>query len=156
MHEVHFLQVFVSGVGFLSDAYVLFVINLVKNVLDDLYKDEMFDNAQSLVGTAALAGAVLGQLVFGGLADRLGRRVIFVCTISFVCLGSVGSALSFAGAGVNIFAQLIVWQVRPQRCPPLTPLMLHPLTHPHTPPVCTVHPWRGHRRRVPPVCHCDV
>jgi PHS family inorganic phosphate transporter-like MFS transporter len=105
-------QVFVSGVGFLSDAYVLFVINLVKNVLNDLYPDELFPDALSFVGTAALAGAVLGQLVFGGLADRLGRRVIFVCTISFVCLGSIGSSLCFAGGSVNIFSQLIVWQVR--------------------------------------------
>ncbi len=126
-----------SGVGFLSDAYVLFVINLVKNVLDDLYKDEMFENAQSLVGTAALAGAVLGQLVFGGLADRLGRRVIFVCTISFVCLGSIGSALSFAGAHVNIFAQLIVWQVRTPLPAAARPQCAPPLHAQHPFPLCS-------------------
>jgi MFS family permease len=35
---------------------------------------------------------VLGQLTFGALADQLGRKTIFVVTISLVIIGALGSA----------------------------------------------------------------
>lgn len=50
-------------------------------------------NAMNYIKTAALVGAILGQLIFGALADKLGRRVIFICTISMVIIGAIGSAL---------------------------------------------------------------
>jgi MFS transporter, PHS family, inorganic phosphate transporter len=45
------------------------------------------------IKTAALIGAVIGQLVFGALADKLGRRLIFVCTISMVIIGALASCV---------------------------------------------------------------
>lgn len=63
------------------------------------------------IKTAALVGAVLGQLVFGALADKLGRRVIFVCTISMVILGAVGSALVQGGReDGGIYVQLTIFR----------------------------------------------
>lgn len=107
-------QILISGVGFFSDAYVLFVINLVKNVLGLLYPIDDKSQETSLtsaVASAALAGAVVGQLVFGALADKLGRRLIFVATISFVCLGSLGSATCVAHPDhASLYIQLTCWQ----------------------------------------------
>jgi MFS family permease len=90
----------VSGVGFMSDAYDLFVINLVKNVLFAVYPlaAKSADNKvqqtalAAAVTTAALVGAIFGQLAFGFFADRLGRRTIFILTISLVIVGALGSA----------------------------------------------------------------
>jgi MFS family permease len=49
----------------------------------------------SLIKTCALIGAVLGQLGFGAFADVLGRRVIFIATLSLTTVGCLLSAFSF-------------------------------------------------------------
>ena len=118
----------VSGVGFMSDAYDLFVINLVKNVLFDVYPlaaSKADNKAQqtalaAAVTTAALVGAIFGQLVFGFFADRLGRRTIFIATISLVIVGALGSATCSApsvapgadpyAANASVFWQLVFWR----------------------------------------------
>ena len=92
----------------MSDAYDLFVINIVKNVLASIYPQSVDDTAG--LGTAALVGAVFGQLIFGSLADKLGRRVIFVTTISLVIIGAFGSALAFDTPSSSIYSQLFFWR----------------------------------------------
>jgi PHS family inorganic phosphate transporter-like MFS transporter len=52
---------------------------------------------------------VLGQLVFGALADKLGRRVMFISTISCVIVGALGSASPVASSSVPIYTQLCIW-----------------------------------------------
>ncbi|KAL6077107.1 Sugar transporter [Balamuthia mandrillaris] len=72
----------VSGVGFFSDAYDLFVINLVLVLLSTLY--ELTPSNKSLISSAVLVGALCGQLLFGFLADKIGRKKGFVITLSLV------------------------------------------------------------------------
>lgn len=63
----------------------------------------------SAISTAALVGAVFGQIVFGALADRLGRRVIFISTITLVIVGSLGAATSTESSSVSVYTQLCIW-----------------------------------------------
>jgi PHS family inorganic phosphate transporter-like MFS transporter len=112
----------------MSDAYDLFVINLVKNVLFQVYplaKDAAQNKAldtslAAAITTAALVGAIFGQLTFGFFADYLGRRVIFITTISLVILGSLGSATCSApssppstdySGNVSVYYQLVFWRL---------------------------------------------
>jgi MFS transporter, PHS family, inorganic phosphate transporter len=114
----------------MSDAYDLFVINLVKNVLFKVYplaadsaQNKALDTSlAAAITTAALVGAIFGQLTFGIFADYLGRRVIFITTISLVILGSLGSATSSAPHGAysnptdysgnaSVFYQLVFWRL---------------------------------------------
>ena len=110
--QPQWLKTFVSGAGFMSDAYDLFVIDVVKNVMSQLYPQST--GQASAVSTAALVGAVMGQLVFGALADRLGRRVIFMVTLVLVVFGALGSTTSGAqsalGASFGVYEQLAVWR----------------------------------------------
>jgi MFS transporter, PHS family, inorganic phosphate transporter len=63
----------------------------------------------SAISSAALAGAIIGQLTFGSLADRLGRRTIFVTTIAIVIIGALGSATVVQSDTINIYTQLTLW-----------------------------------------------
>ncbi len=63
----------------------------------------------SAISSAALAGAIIGQLVFGSLADRLGRRLIFISTISIVIVGAIGSATVMESEYISIYTQLSLW-----------------------------------------------
>eukprot|EP01133_Synstelium_polycarpum_P007642 gene7642-8943_t len=103
-------KVLVAGTGFLCDAYDLFVINLVLVILKTLYHESA--TSASIVSTAALWGAVVGQLVFGFLADRIGRRIGFIITLSFIIFGAFASMLSFniTSNGFNIFIMLAIWR----------------------------------------------
>jgi len=82
---------------------------------DDPYLEETGDSKsemahkKTLVSVAALVGAVLGQLIFGTLADRIGRRVIFVVTISCVVVGAALSSSVVPNAHFSPFYQLAIW-----------------------------------------------
>lgn len=83
---------------------------------DDPYLGENDSSAsdlahkKTLVSVAALVGAVLGQLIFGVLADRIGRRVIFVVTISCVIVGAGLSSSVVPSEHFSPFYQLALWQ----------------------------------------------
>lgn len=79
----------------------------VKNVMNSLYPQSKAQT--SAISTAALVGAVFGQIVFGALADRLGRRVIFISTITLVIVGSLGAATSTESSSVSVYTQLCIW-----------------------------------------------
>jgi len=88
-------KVLVAGSGFLADAYALYIMGLVQSVIFQQYpaasKDEE-KKLKSLITTAALIGAVIGQVFFGFLADRLGRKRVFVCTGSLIVVAAILSA----------------------------------------------------------------
>mmetsp|Transcript_5238 Transcript_5238/g.12617 ORF Transcript_5238/g.12617 Transcript_5238/m.12617 type:complete len:459 (-) Transcript_5238:262-1638(-) len=87
-------RVAIAGTGFLADAYDLYIIGQVQTVLFSEYPVDENDQEhfKSLLSSAALVGAIFGQLIFGSLADWLGRKVIFVVTGSTIVLGSILSA----------------------------------------------------------------
>mmetsp|Transcript_116277 Transcript_116277/g.335875 ORF Transcript_116277/g.335875 Transcript_116277/m.335875 type:complete len:496 (-) Transcript_116277:278-1765(-) len=114
-------RVAVASSGFLADGYDLYVVGGVEHILTeqfscdhssrpDCLEASLMQAYKSSSSSAALFGAVLGQLVFGALADRLGRRVIFIATGSLIVLGSVLSACvqEFGGGPGVLMAQLVV------------------------------------------------
>ncbi len=52
------------------------------------YVYDQSSNDQSMISTAALVGAMIGQLSFGFLADMIGRRLCFITTISLIVIGN--------------------------------------------------------------------
>ena len=66
----------VAGVGFFTDAYDIFAINIASTMLGYVYgKNQALSNNQSLgVKVATPIGTLFGQLIFGWLADLVGRK----------------------------------------------------------------------------------
>ena len=105
----HSLSTLLAGFGLLVDLYDFSIINLAKPLLEDGY-GEMNKYEKGALTSAALLGAVLGQLVFGALADILGRRTIFIATALIVTIASIGSATVVNTASVSIYTQLTIWR----------------------------------------------
>lgn len=68
-----------SGAGFFTDAYDLFAINLCADMIGQVYSaNGQLTPAQALgLKIAAPVGNMVGQVVFGWLADRYGRNKIY-------------------------------------------------------------------------------
>lgn len=91
-------RVLLAGAGFLSDAYDLFVINMVIRLLRDDHPqfaaEGTISGYEAMIASAALVGAVVGQLCAGHLADIMGRKAIFVITAVLIIFGNLGAASS--------------------------------------------------------------
>jgi len=81
-----------TGVGLLTDKYMLGVTNFV-----DKLSDMQSSNSETeFVKAAMYGGAVLGMMVMGPLSDYVGRRVCLIACSAITLLGALGSVLSFS------------------------------------------------------------
>ncbi|NNN03620.1 MAG: MFS transporter [Acidimicrobiaceae bacterium] len=92
----HRRAVVVSGMGFFTDAYDLFVISTVATLVKSQW--HLSTTETSWVTGAAILGAVLGAFVFGRLADIFGRKTVYVTVASVMIVGALGSALAPSAA----------------------------------------------------------
>ena len=88
----HRRAVLVSGMGFFTDAYDLFVIATVAALVKTEW--HLGTTGTSWVTGSAILGAFVGAFVFGRIADHLGRKRVYVLVAAIMILGAVGSALA--------------------------------------------------------------
>jgi MFS family permease len=80
------------GIGWLLDAFEVNVIGNVLGILKKLW--QVTDVQASALVTVWLIGIMIGALLFGYLADRFGRRKLFILTLLLYSGFTVISALS--------------------------------------------------------------
>jgi len=83
---------FISGMGFFTDAYDLFIIGVVMTMLKPLWHVGKLE--EGLVESTALLAAAIGALLFGRVADMLGRKRIYGVEVLVLAAGAIGSAFS--------------------------------------------------------------
>ncbi|KAJ0234726.1 inorganic phosphate transporter 1-6 [Hirschfeldia incana] len=98
----HFTTVIISGMGFFTDSYDLFVISLITKLLGRIYYQKpgssspgsLPDGISATVSGVAFAGTFLGQIFFGCLGDKLGRKRVYGLTLVIMTICSICSGLS--------------------------------------------------------------
>jgi len=102
----------VAGVGFFTDAYDLFAINIASLMLGYVYgKGGKLSVNQDLgVKVAAPVGTLVGQLLFGWLADVVGRKKMYGVELMIIITATFAQALSGQGPAVSIIGVLVVWR----------------------------------------------
>ena len=88
----HLKALLTSGMGFFTDAYDLFIIGVVLAILTPLWHLNALEI--SLLGSTSLIAAALGSIIFGRLADYVGRRSIYGFTLIVLAAGAIVSALA--------------------------------------------------------------
>jgi PHS family inorganic phosphate transporter-like MFS transporter len=88
----HWKAMITSGMGFFTDAYDLFIIGVALAILTPLW--HLSSLQLSLLGSVSLIAAALGSLVFGRLADAIGRHSIYGLTLIVLAAGALASALA--------------------------------------------------------------
>jgi PHS family inorganic phosphate transporter-like MFS transporter len=84
--------VLISGMGFFTDAYDLFIIGVVLKLLKSEWHIGSLETA--IVGATALVSAAIGSLVFGRIADVFGRKYIYGFEVLVLGAGAIASAFS--------------------------------------------------------------
>ncbi|KAI0775042.1 phosphate transporter [Trametes elegans] len=102
----------VAGVGFFTDAYDIFAINIASTMLGYVYgKGQKLNSNQDLgVKVATPVGTLVGQLLFGWLADVVGRKRMYGVELMLIIVATFGQALSGQGHAVGIIGVLVVWR----------------------------------------------
>jgi MFS transporter, PHS family, inorganic phosphate transporter len=88
----HLRAVLVSGMGFFTDAYDLFVIGIAATLIKQQW--QLSSSKLALLNAVMLGAAVLGALVFGRVADLVGRKRVYWLVAVIMVVGALGSALS--------------------------------------------------------------
>ena len=90
--SLHWKIMFISGMGFFTDAYDLFIIGVVMTMLKSLWKVGKIE--EGLVESTALLASALGALLFGRVADMLGRKRIYGVEVLVLAAGAIGCAFA--------------------------------------------------------------
>ena len=90
---LHWKIMLISGMGFFTDAYDLFIIGVVMAMLKPMW--HVGKTEEALVESTALLASALGALLFGRVADMLGRKRIYGVEVLVLAAGALGCA--FAG-----------------------------------------------------------
>jgi PHS family inorganic phosphate transporter-like MFS transporter len=113
----HVKAILVSGVGFLADQYDLQSINILTTIIGYVYypgTNTIPTIPSSLLSAAATVGAIAGQLIFGVLADRYGRKRMYGIELMIIIVGTIGASLaSNTASGVSVVAILCFWRLLP-------------------------------------------
>ena len=88
----HRRAVLISGMGFFTDAYDLFVIGIVAALLKTQWN--LSTTETSWVTGAAILGAFFGAFIFGRIADILGRKTVYTAVAAIMIVGAISSAFS--------------------------------------------------------------
>uniref|UniRef100_A0A453MCU5 H(+)/Pi cotransporter n=1 Tax=Aegilops tauschii subsp. strangulata TaxID=200361 RepID=A0A453MCU5_AEGTS len=110
----HFTAIVVAGMGFFTDAYDLFCISLVTKLLGRIYYTDLSKpdpgtlppGVAAAVNGVAFCGTLAGQLFFGWLGDKMGRKSVYGMTLILMVICSIGSGLSFAHTPKSVMATL--------------------------------------------------
>nr|APY24034.1 phosphate transporter gene Pht1 [Cunninghamia lanceolata] len=110
----HFTAIIIAGMGFFTDAYDLFCISTVTRLLGRIYYYEegnskpgsLPPNVSAAVNGVALCGTLAGQLFFGWLGDKMGRKKVYGMTLMLMVICSIASGLSFGSTAKSVMTTL--------------------------------------------------
>jgi MFS family permease len=90
----HWLVVVALGVTWALDGLEVTIVGALGSVLAEPGTLGLSPAQVGLAGTAYIAGAIIGSLLFGHLTDRYGRKRLFLITLSLYGLATCATALS--------------------------------------------------------------
>ena len=119
----HFTAIIIAGMGFFTDAYDLFCISLVTKLLGRIYyhvdgaakPGSLPPNVSAAVNGVAFVGTLSGQLFFGWLGDKMGRKKVYGMTLALMVIASIASGLSFGHDAKTVMTTLCffrIWEAR--------------------------------------------
>ncbi|XP_059636859.1 probable inorganic phosphate transporter 1-9 [Cornus florida] len=111
----HFKAIIVAGMGLFTDAYDLFCIIPIMKLIGRVYYEDVdvvsnrYQVPAVVISTmlaVALLGTVIGQLVFGRLGDRIGRKRVYGLALMLMVMSSIGCGFSIGRSKTCVLLSL--------------------------------------------------
>lgn len=99
----HWLVVTALGVTWILDGLEVTMVGSLSGAIAKAPSMRLSSADVGALGSAYVAGAVLGALFFGWLTDRLGRKKLFTITLLVYLLATVASGFSWNFASLLVF-----------------------------------------------------
>ena len=99
----HWLVVTALGVTWILDGLEVTVVGSLSGAIAASPEMHLSSTDVGALGSAYVAGAVLGALFFGWLTDRLGRKRLFTITLLVYLLATIASGLAWNFASLLVF-----------------------------------------------------
>ena len=90
----HSKAIFVAGMGFFTDAYDLFIIGTATTLIAKNWHLDSKATSVGLINSMTLLGAFFGAILYGRLADRVGRKRIYGLEAAIMAIFALASAFS--------------------------------------------------------------
>ncbi|CCX32773.1 major facilitator superfamily domain-containing protein [Pyronema domesticum] len=109
----HVRAVVVAGVGFFTDSYDIFAINLVTAMLGLVYwkGGKIPEHSDTAIKVSTSGGTVIGQLGFGWLADIVGRKKMYGLELLVIIVATLAQSLTSESYSMHIVGLLVFWRV---------------------------------------------
>ncbi|KAF9201582.1 Plasma membrane permease, mediates uptake of glycerophosphoinositol and glycerophosphocholine [Haplosporangium sp. Z 27] len=92
-------SVIFSGFALLSDGYQVGVLSLVNVCFTNIYGDKFTSAMSTRIANSLFVGCIIGQIGFGFICDRIGRKVGLLLTTFLVILGAALCAGAYGAHG---------------------------------------------------------
>ena len=99
--------------GFFTTSYCIFSTNVVAPALSFVYplQGDCTSKQPFIVNLTTLAGTMVGMILFGHLADRIGRKKLYGLELIIVIGATIGLAQSSNGYNsMNVYAWIGFWR----------------------------------------------
>jgi MFS transporter, PHS family, inorganic phosphate transporter len=92
LSRFHLRAALVSGMGFFTDAYDLFIIGIASALIKQDW--HLSTGRLALLNATMLGAACLGAICFGRIADVVGRKKVYWLVAAVMAVAAIGSALA--------------------------------------------------------------
>ncbi|MEW5318868.1 MAG: hypothetical protein WDW38_010052 [Sanguina aurantia] len=110
----HVKAILISGVGFFTDAYDLFVIGVITPMIGFAQYPHLLGklppNVDVAVKGTALVGTLIGQVLFGYLGDRGGRKSAYGYTLLIMIAATILSVATSLGSPSSTIGVFCMWR----------------------------------------------
>ncbi|KAH9041722.1 phosphate permease [Lactarius pseudohatsudake] len=102
----------VAGVGFFTDAYDIFTISLAAKMLGYIYdkNNQLEPGVDFGLKIASPVGNLIGQVLFGWLADRVGRKRMYGIELMIIVTSTFAQAIAGDSPTVHIIGVITLWR----------------------------------------------
>jgi MFS transporter, PHS family, inorganic phosphate transporter len=105
----------VAGLGFFSTSYSLFAINLAIPLLGMAYWQnnggKIPQATETAIKAATAGGTVVGQVLFGWLADARGRKLIYGVELLIIVVSTLSQSLTGSSPAITFTGTFVLWRV---------------------------------------------
>lgn len=108
----HIRFILIVGVGFLTDSYDVFTINLGIAMMSYVFwHGDMPSTISTILKVSTSVGTIIGQIGFGTLADVVGRKKVYGLELILMIIATALQCLIGSSPAVNFFIVLTIYRV---------------------------------------------